>query len=70
VINLKTLASGAQQKLASVITGLQSNQNGIKVDANVTSLRLGEIGFDSTTLRVIAEATGTINVTVRQLPDL
>jgi hypothetical protein len=69
-VDLKTLASGAQQKLASVITGLQSNDNGIKVDANVTSLRLGQIAFDSTTLRVIAEATGTINVTVSQLPRI
>lgn len=70
IIDLKTLASGAQQKLAAVITGLQSNQNGIKVDANVTSLRLGEIAFDSTTLRVITEAAGTINVSVSQLPNI
>jgi hypothetical protein len=69
-IDLKQISAGAQQKLAGIIDGLQTNQNGAKVDASVTRVRLGEISFDSSTLRVIAEATGTLNVTVTQLPSL
>ncbi len=38
--------------------------------AEITSLRLADIAFDSKTLRVIAEAEGTINVSVTQLAGL
>jgi hypothetical protein len=40
------------------------------VDAEISSLRLGGIAFDSKTLRVIAEADGAINVNVTALPGL
>jgi hypothetical protein len=40
------------------------------VVAEIKSLDLAEIGFDSKTLRMIAEATGTINVTITALPGL
>jgi hypothetical protein len=69
-IDLKTLSSGAQQRLAAIINGLQTEQNGAKVAASVTSVRLGEISFDSSKLRVGVEAAGTLNVTVTQLPSL
>lgn len=38
--------------------------------AEIKSLDLADIAFDSKTLRVIAEATGTINVTITALPGL
>ena len=38
--------------------------------ADITSLQLADIAFDSKTLRVIAEATGAINVNVTALPGL
>lgn len=69
-IDLKTLAASAQQKLAAVITDFRKNDNGLRIDAAVTGVRLGGITFDSTTLRVVAEATGQINVTITSLPDL
>ncbi len=69
-IDLKTLAASAQQKLAAVITDFRKNDNGLRIDAAVTGVRLGGIAFDSTTLRVVAEATGQINVTITSLPDL
>ncbi|CAM5337850.1 hypothetical protein AFEL58S_01034 [Afipia felis] len=69
-IDLKPLAVGAQQKLAAIIGGLQTEQNGVRIDAGVTQMRLGDVSFDSATLRVIAEATGTLNITVNQLPSL
>lgn len=69
-IDLKSLASNAQQKLSSVITGFRTMDDGLRIIADVKSLRLGEVAFDSDTLRVIAEATGTIDVTLTTLPNL
>jgi hypothetical protein len=53
-----------------VIADLQKNEEGIRVAAEITRLRLADIAFDSKTLRVIAEAEGTINVHVTALPAL
>jgi hypothetical protein len=69
-IDLKPFASNAQRKLAAVISDFQNNENGVRVAADVTGLRLAEIAFDSKTLRVIAEASGAINVYVTSLPGL
>ncbi|SFM19145.1 protein of unknown function [Bradyrhizobium sp. NFR13] len=69
-IDLKPFASNAQKKIAAVIADFQKNENGIRVGAEISSLRLGGIAFDSKTLRVIAEADGAINVNVTALPGL
>jgi hypothetical protein len=69
-IDLKSLAANAQQKLSSIITDFRTTDDGLRIDAAVTSLRLGDIAFDSNTLRVIAEASGSIDVTVTSLPSL
>jgi predicted small integral membrane protein len=69
-IDLKPFASNAQKKIAAVIADFQKNENGIRVGAEISSLRLGGIAFDSKTLRVIAEADGAINVNVTALPAL
>ena len=53
-----------------MIADYQKNEEGVRVGAEVTSLRLADIAFDSKTLRVIAEAEGSINVTVTALPGL
>lgn len=68
-IDLKSLAANAQQKLSSVITGFRTMDDGLRVSADVKSLRLGDVAFDSNTLRVIAEATGSIDVTLTTLPN-
>jgi hypothetical protein len=69
-IDLKPFASNAQKRIASVIADYQKNEDGLRVDAEITSLKLGGIAFDSTTLRVIAEAEGKINIEVSKLPGL
>jgi hypothetical protein len=69
-IDLKPFASNAQKKIAAVIADFQKNEDGIRVAAEITSLRLADIAFDSKTLRVIAEAEGTINVAVSKLSGL
>src|SRR6202040_4076357 len=67
-IDLKPFASNAQQKIAAAIADFQKNEDGVRVTAEITSLRLADIAYDSKTLRVIAEAAGSINVSVTALP--
>ncbi|MBR1250568.1 DUF4403 family protein [Bradyrhizobium sp. AUGA SZCCT0169] len=69
-VDLKPFASNAQKKIAAVIADFQKNEDGIRVSAEITKLRLADIAFDSKTLRVIAEAEGAINVFVTALPGL
>jgi hypothetical protein len=70
VVDLKPFASNAQKRIAAVIADFQNNENGVRVAAEITALRLTGIAFDSKTLRVIAEANGAINVSVTALPGL
>jgi hypothetical protein len=69
-IDLKPFATNAQKKIAAAIADFQKNEDGVRVAADITSLRLADIAFDSKTLRVIAEAEGAINVTITTLPGL
>lgn len=69
-IDLKTFASTAQQKISGIVSDFRKNSEGIRVDASVAAVRLGDIAFDSNTLRVIAEAEGSIAVAVTSLPPL
>lgn len=70
VIDLKPFAANAQKKIAAVIADFQKNEEGLRVNAEISKLRLADIAFDSRTLRVIAEAEGAINVYVTALPAL
>jgi hypothetical protein len=67
-IDLKPFAANAQKKIAAAIADYQKNEDGVRVAAEITSLRLADIAFDSKTLRVIAEAQGAINVVITALP--
>jgi hypothetical protein len=69
-IDLKPFATNAQKKIAAAISDFQKNEDGVRVAAEITSLRLADIAFDSKTLRVIAEASGAINVYITALPGL
>jgi len=69
-VDLKPFASNAQKKIAAVIADFQKNEDGLRVSAEISKLRLADIAFDSKTLRVIAEAEGAINVYVSALPGL
>jgi hypothetical protein len=69
-IDLKPFAINARQKIAAAISEFQKNEDGVRVAAEITALRLADIAYDSKTLRVIAEAEGAINVTMTTLPGL
>ncbi|HEX7925854.1 MAG TPA: DUF4403 family protein, partial [Bradyrhizobium sp.] len=70
VVDLKPFATNAQRKITAAIADLQKNEEGIRVDADVNSIRLAGIAFDSKTLRVIVETDGTIKAAVTALPAL
>jgi hypothetical protein len=70
IVDLKPFASNAQKRIAAVISDFQKNEDGVRIAAEITTLRLAGIAFDSKTLRVIAEANGAINVSVTALPGL
>jgi hypothetical protein len=69
-VDLKPFAANAQKKIAALVADLQKNENGVRVEAGVTGLRLSEIAFDATTVRVIAEADGAVTVAISTLPAL
>jgi hypothetical protein len=69
-VDLKPFAANAQKKIAAAISDFQKNEDGVRVTAEISSLRLTDIAFDSATLRVIAEAEGSIKVYVTTLPGL
>ena len=67
-IDLKPFATNAQKKIAAAVADFQKNEDGIRVEAQIDSLQLADLAFDSKTLRVIAQAEGSINVYVTALP--
>ena len=69
-LDLKPFLGDAQKMVASAISDLQKNEDGVRVTAEIANLDLADIAYDSKTLRLIAEASGTINVTVAALPGL
>ena len=69
-IDLRPFATNAQKKIAAAVADFRKNEDGVRVAADINSLRLAEIAFDSKTLRVIAEADGAINIYLTALPGL
>ena len=69
-IDLRTFVENAQRKIGSAVSDLRYNQDGVRVAAEITAIRLADIVFDSKTLRVVAEAEGTINMYITALPGL
>jgi hypothetical protein len=69
-VDLKPFAINAQQKIAEAIAELQKSGDGVKIQADIDAIRLADIAYDARTLRVIAEAQGTITAVVTKLPGL
>ena len=69
-VDLKPFLGDAQKMVASAISDLQKNQDSVRVVTDIKNLALADIAYDSKTLRLIAEVSGTINVTVAALPGL
>jgi hypothetical protein len=67
-IDLKPIADNTRRGIEAAIAEFERSTRGVRVDADVTDLRLEGIEFDSKTLRVIAEADGTVRIEITELP--
>jgi Domain of unknown function (DUF4403) len=68
VVDLLPFAASARKSIEAAIADFRKGADGVRVDAAVTNLRLVGIEFDAKTLRIIAEADGTVRVAVSKLP--
>src|SRR5262245_27625204 len=68
VVDLAPLAANARRSVEAAVADFRKNTAGVGVEAAVFDLRLTDIEFDARTLRVIAEADGTVRVAVTALP--
>ncbi len=70
VVDLKPFAASARKRIGAAVAHFQKNNASVRVNAEIASVRLAGVSFDSTKLRVIAEADGAARVTVNALPGL
>jgi hypothetical protein len=70
VVDLVPLADNARKSIEAAVADFRKRTDSIQVDAQVVDLRLVGLEFDEKTLRVIAEADGTVRVAVSRLDDL
>ena len=68
VIDLKPFAANARKSIEAALAEFRGAGEGVRVDASVADLRVVDIAFDATTLRIIAEADGAAKVSVTSLP--
>lgn len=67
VIDLKPFAADAKTRLAAAVGQLAQAAPGLSAAATVNDLRLTGIAYDANMLRVIADASGTVNVAISSL---
>jgi len=67
VIDLKPYAASARTGIEAAIADFDKQDDGVNAAATVTEVRLVGVEFDSTTLRVIAEASGTAKIAITEL---
>jgi hypothetical protein len=67
VIDLKPFAASALKSIDAALADFKKPTAGVEVEAAVKDLRLVGIEFDSRTLRVIAEADGTVRALVTKI---
>ena len=67
VIDLKPFAADAKTRIAAAVGNLAAQAPGLRASATVDDLRLTGIAYDDKTLRVIANATGAVDVAISSL---
>jgi hypothetical protein len=67
VIDLKPFAADAKKRIAAAVTTFASQANGVTGNVTINDLRLTGIAYDDKTLRVIANATGAVDVAISSL---
>jgi Domain of unknown function (DUF4403) len=67
VIDLKPFAADAKKRLAAAVGDFAAQEKGLRATVSVDELRLTGVAYDSKTLRIIANANGSVNVAVSSL---
>jgi Domain of unknown function (DUF4403) len=67
VIDLKPFAADAKAHIAGAVGNLAAQAPGMSAKATVDDLRLTGIAYDAKTLRIIANAAGSVNVAISSL---
>jgi hypothetical protein len=67
MIDLKPFAADAKKQIAAAAAGFNKRDPNVRIDTQISDIRLVDIAFDAKTLRVIAEADGTVRVAVSSL---
>ena len=67
VIDLKPFAADAKKRLAAAVGDFAAQGAGLRANVSVDDLRLAGVAYDSKTLRIVANANGSVNVAVSSL---
>ncbi len=67
VVDLRPFAAAARNQVAAAVAEFSKQEPGVRVDTAITDLRLVGIAFDFKTLRVTAEADGSVKVALSSL---
>ena len=67
LVDLAPIADGIRKNIAASVTEFRKRTDNVRVDTELVDLRLVDVDFDSKTLRIIAEADGTVRVAVTKL---
>jgi hypothetical protein len=70
VIDLKPFAADAKKGLAGAVGNLAAQSPGLRANATISELRLTGVAYDANTLRIIADAKGSVNVAISSLAGL
>jgi hypothetical protein len=70
VVDLKPFAADAKTRIAAAVGNLAAQASGVTASAAVNDLRLTGIAYDNKTLRIIANAVGSVNVAISSLSAL
>jgi hypothetical protein len=69
LIEIAPIADIARKSVDAAVSDFRKRSEGVNADARVDDLRLAGLEYDSKTLRVIAEANGTVRAEVTRLPQ-
>jgi Domain of unknown function (DUF4403) len=70
VVDLKPFAADAKKRIAAAVGDLAAQSPGLRANAAINELRLVGIAYDSKTLRIIADAKGSVDVAISSLAGL
>ena len=67
VIDLKPFAADAKKRIGAAVADFTGQNAGLSATVAINDLRLTGIAYDNKTLRIIADAKGTVNVAISSL---